>query len=166
MQETVIVHCPSHSSCNFPLFSSYSKCLIARFLHPMPDGIKLICLFYVVQCYILPLYTSTLHAHISTFLLMTSSMFSNVATSLKISSIIPSSLSPPMNCPVSSLLYSLYAHSSALVHSLPINSWTAWLLFLCHLWDCSDIKILLCHGLNLLLKTEKKHFAVLHFSFP
>ena len=96
--------------------------------------------------------------------LMVSSMSSKVAT-LRILVIIPLSLSPLMNCYVSSLSYSLYWYSAAFVLSLPIHSWAS-LLFLGNVWYCSNITILLCCGLNLLHNTEKTlHSSAFLFFF-
>ena len=92
-------------------------------------------------------------------------MSSDVTTSLTISSIMLSSLTPTMNCSISSLSYSFYSHFAVFGHSLSIHSWADSLVFLCNLWYCSYLIILLCHGLNLLLKSGKRPFVVLHFSF-
>ena len=111
------------------------------------------------------LYASTLCAYISILSLMASWMSSHVTTSLKIAPIMVLPFSPPMNCSVSNWWYSLYSQSVAFVCSPPIHSWVESLLFLCRFWYYSDITIQLYHGLNLLLKTEKRPFAVLHFAF-
>ena len=96
---------------------------------------------------------------------MVSLMSSNLATSLRFSSIIPSLLSPLMNCSVSYLSYSLYCHSTTFVLSIPIHSCMDSLIFLYNLWYCNEITILLCNSLNFLHNTMKRPFAVLNFSF-
>ena len=62
---------------------------------------------------------STLWAHGNICSLLALSMSSNVGTSFRISLIIPSSLSPLINCSVSSLSYSLYSHLATLLLRLP-----------------------------------------------
>ena len=108
---------------------------------------------------------STLCVQVNACSLVASSMFSNVPTYLSISSVIPSSLKPPINCSFNSLPYSLYSHSVTFIHSLPIHSWADSLLFLCNLQYCNEIIIQLWHGLNVLLKTDNNPFMVLHFCF-
>ena len=67
--------------------------------------------------------TSNLCTYSNTHSLVASLVSSYMATSLRISLIIPLSLSSLNNCSVSNLSYSLYWHSAALVLSLPIHSW-------------------------------------------
>ena len=57
---------------------------------------------------LLALHTTTLCAQIKMHSVMASWMFSNIATSLNISSVMPLSFSPPINCSVNILEYSLY----------------------------------------------------------
>ena len=92
-------------------------------------------------------------------------MSSNVVKSLRISSIIPLSLSSWMTCSVNNLSYSLYWHSAALGLSLLIHSCVDSLFCLCNLLYWRDIIILLCYGLNLLHNTVKRPFTLIHFSF-
>ena len=94
--------------------------------------------------------TSTLCTHNSTCSLVASSMSSSVATSLRISSIIQSSMNLPMSYSGSNLSYSLHWHSAAFVLSLCIHSHADLLFFLFNVQYCSNIMTL---------------FAVLHFSF-
>ena len=107
---------------------------------------------------------SPLHKQVNTHSLMASSMFSNIATSLNISSVMPSSLSPPIDHFVNRLSNSLDLHSAAFVYSL-IKSWADSLLFLCNFWYCNKIIIQLWCGLNLLCRTENIPFVVLYFFF-
>ena len=103
----------------------------------------------------------TLHAHSNACSLVFSSMSSSMVTTFKISLTIPSSSIPLMNCSVNNLSYSFYQQSAALVLSIPIHSGVDSLLFLCNIWYCSDLTILLCCGINLLHNTVKRPFAVL-----
>ena len=158
----VLAHALTHFTWNISLLL-HSRCLIVTFLHTVSDSFKLYSLLYCLALFLCPLYpyTTCPYQHM---------LIHGILNVLKwgyfhkISSIMPSSLSPPMNCYVSSMSYSLYSHSAALVCSLPIHSLADILPFLCNLWYCSDIMILLCHDLNLLLKTEKRPFVFLHFS--
>ena len=108
MQGTFPAYALSHSICNSPFLCF--RGLIFIFLYTVPHSIKLFGLLYVIQHYFC---ASTLYAHISNFRLMTSLMSSSVPTCLKISLIMSLSFSPPMNCSISSLSYSLYSNSVA-----------------------------------------------------
>ena len=106
---------------------------------------------------------STLFLPLSALSHLASSMSSYVAFSLNISLIMPSSFSPLMDCSVSNLSYYLYSHSIAFVHSLSIHSRADSLPSLHNLWYWTDMTILLCHSLNLVIKTEKRPFKAVDF---
>ena len=131
----------------------------------LPFSIKLFGLFDVVKDTSLCSLCLCPAAKPSTCLLVAASVFSNAVTSLCISSAIPSSSSPPMNCSVSNLSGFLYLHLATFVCSLPILSWADSLLFLHSFLYCSASIVWLGHSLNILLRTMNCPFVVLLFSF-
>ena len=70
-----------------------------------------------------------------------------------------------MNCSFSLLSYSLYLHSVAFIHNLPIHSCVDSSFFLFSLKYHNDNMVSLCCGLNFLPSIANSPSAVLHASF-
>ena len=138
----------SHNTCNFPLFcvlgASLSHFYILCFTASNSGWLAVfLCTLFLYSMYL-----------IGTCSHMTSSVSSNVATSLTIPSVMPSSLNPPMNCSVSILSYSLYSHSAALVHVYPSipgqNHWFFCVIYshAAIIWSCYVMVWIYCSRLR------------------
>ena len=92
-------------------------------------------------------------------------MSASVVTSLRISSTIPLSFSQLFNCSVSNPSYSLCWHHAALILCLPIHSCADSIFLLCSLWYYSNMTIVFCCGLKLMLIIVQRSLTVLNFSF-
>ena len=89
------------------------------FCHMASKSLDSLLLFIALHCV---LCTSTLWAKHNTCLLVASSMFPIVVTSLNISSVMSSSFNLLINYSANNLSGFLYLHSVISVHSLPIHS--------------------------------------------
>ena len=122
------------------------------------------CLFLLFSTTCCASCASTPLAHNISLSLITSSLFFNVNTSLKISLIMSSSTRPLMNCSVSNLSYSLY-HINIFVCNLPIDSGADSCLVLGNFWYRRDMTTLLCHSLNCCLVLRRNLLLLYIFLF-
>ena len=135
-------------------------------LHVLPDGIKVSGLLILFSMLLFAHCTSTLCSQFNTHLLVASSMFSRVVTSLNISSVMSSSFSPPRTA-LLTIYQALCIHTELLLFTVyPFSPGQTHCFFYAFFWYCNENLVWLWCGLNLLLSTENCAFVALHFLFP